>query len=236
MGSPHNSRTLEQGNRYRDDQGPPLRSNHRFHPGLVIQLIVHMRSMRQEKLQPGFPPSSLPDTSRQDVCVEGLEPHVPTASVGYWNEQSAHTAQEAGPQRSGRCLSDLPRTMEKLAADLALVTAERRRLQKRADKQRARRRERREHALQVATIAFCHEPTAGATIAAATLRKYPRYMENDLEACTREIEERFLETPVDELCQWLDWTGGVSHATLAEAQRVVEDTRLLSWVGAQNSA
>ena len=123
--------------------------------------------------------------------------------------------------------------MDELAADLAHVTAERRRLQRQVQKQRAKLRGQREHALHAATIAFCHEPTAGATIARATLRKYAHCMDEDVDACTREIEDRFLQTPVDVLGQWLDWQGHIPPGTLAEAKRLVEDARLLSWVGDQ---
>ena len=61
-------------------------------------------------------------------------------------------------------------------------------------------------------------------------------MDDGVDTCTREIEDRFLKTPVDVLAQWLDWSGDVPRGTLAEAQRLVEDARLLSWVGEQNSA
>ena len=100
--------------------------------------------------------------------------------------------------------------MEQLTAELARVTAERIRLHNHAYNKESRRRARREHALRVATIAFCHEPTAGATIAAATLRKYVNFLNEDIADCTQEIEGRFLATPVDKLAQWLDWTGDLT--------------------------
>ena len=125
--------------------------------------------------------------------------------------------------------------MDELAADLARVTAERTRLQRQAQKQRSRQHKQREHAFLAATIAFCHEPTAGPTIAEATLRKHAKCMNEDVATCTREIEDRFLRAPVDVLAQWLDWSGDIPRGTLAEAQRLVEDARLLTWVGEQNS-
>ena len=125
--------------------------------------------------------------------------------------------------------------MEEVAAALARNTAELKCRQKQAQKDRAKRRNKREQALLVATMAFSHEPTAGPAIAAATLRKYPNVMEENLETLTRIIETRFLETPVDTLAQWLDWDG-VPRQTARDAQRLVDDVRLLDWIGEQNSA
>lgn len=126
--------------------------------------------------------------------------------------------------------------MEDITAELARVTDERRRLQRQAQKERARQSKQRELALLAATIAFCHEPTAGHTIAEATLRKHARVIGGDVAACAREIETRFLETPVDLLAQWLDWSDDIPRAVRAEAQRLVEDAGLLNWIGEQNSA
>ena len=109
-------------------------------------------------------------------------------------------------------------------------------MQKQAQKERSRRHKQREHAFLTATIAFCHEPTAGPTIAKATLRKYGRVIEEDVASCMREVETRFLETPVDKLAQWLDWSEDIHRAVRTEAQRLVEDARLLRWVDQQNSA
>ena len=81
--------------------------------------------------------------------------------------------------------------MEDIAAELARNTAELNRRQRQAQKERARRRKQRERALLTATIAFCHEPTAGHTIAAATLRKYRQAIDEDVDALTREVESRF---------------------------------------------
>ena len=55
-------------------------------------------------------------------------------------------------------------------------------------------------------------------------------------SCTREIEDRFLRTPVDTLAEWLEWSEDITRGARAEAQRLVEDERLLRWVGDQNSA
>ena len=96
--------------------------------------------------------------------------------------------------------------MQEVSAELARVTAERTRLQRQARKERSRRDKQREHALLTATIAFCHEPTAGPTIAEATLRKYARVMNENVATCAHEIENRFLMTSVDTLAQWLDWS------------------------------
>ena len=138
-----------------------------------------------------------------------------------------------------KSLTSLPTSrlaMEELAAGLARVTAERRRLQRQAQKQRSRQQKQREHALQVATLAFCHEPLCGPSIAEATLRKYARVMDEDVAACIRAIEDRFLHTPVDTLAMWLDWSEDIPRGARAEARRLVEDARLLRWVGDQNSA
>ena len=125
--------------------------------------------------------------------------------------------------------------MEEVAAELARNTAELTRRQRQAQKERTRRRKQREHALLTATIAFCHEPTAGPTIAGAILRKYTRAMDEDVDALTREVETRFLETPVDTLAEWLDWSD-IRRTIQGEAQRLVEEARLLHWIGEQNSA
>ena len=125
--------------------------------------------------------------------------------------------------------------MQEVAAELARLSAELTRRQRQAQKERARLRKQREHALLTATVAYCHEPTAGPTIAAATLRKYARAIGEDVDALTREIETRFLETPVDTLAQWLDWSD-IPRTIQSEAQRLVEDARLLHWIGEQNRA
>ena len=125
--------------------------------------------------------------------------------------------------------------MQEIAAELARLKAERDRQRRQAQKERARRRKQREHALLIATIAFCHEPTAGQTIATATLRKYKQAMDEDVEALALLIESRFLETPVDTLAQWLDWSDDIPRTIQSEAQRLLEDARLLVWIGEQNN-
>ena len=132
-------------------------------------------------------------------------------------------------------LPDTRFVMEDVAAELARTTAELKSKQRQAQKERAKLRKQREHTLLTATVAYCHEPTAGPTIAAATLRKYARAIGEDVDALTREIETRFLETPVDTLAQWLDWSD-IPRTIQSEAQRLVEDARLLHWIGEQNSA
>ena len=59
-------------------------------------------------------------------------------------------------------------------------------------------------------------------------------MDVDVHEFTLELEKWFLETPVDTLAQWLDWTGDTLHAELMEAKRFVDEVRLLSWVQSQN--
>ena len=144
--------------------------------------------------------------------------------------------QTLGPSEAVTFLPDARFAMQEISAELARVTAERTRLQRQAQKERSRRHKQREHAFLTATIAFCHEPTAGPTIAEATLRKYARVMDEDVATCTHEIETRFLETPVDTLAQWLDWSEDIPRTVRTEAQRLVEDARLLRWIGEQNSA
>ena len=125
--------------------------------------------------------------------------------------------------------------MEEVAAEFARTRAELTRRQRQAQKERARRRKQREHALLTATIAFCHEPAAGPVIAAATLRKYTEAIDEEVDALTRDIETRFLETPVNTLAQWLEWSD-MPRPVQCQAQRLVEETRLLQWIGQQNSA
>ena len=125
--------------------------------------------------------------------------------------------------------------MEEVAAELARNKAELDRRQRQVQKERARRRKQREQALLTATIAFCHVPTAGPIIAAAILRKYNRAIDENVESWTCEMETRFLETPVDTLVQWLDWNG-IPRTMLSEAQRLVEEARLLHWIEEQNRA
>ena len=131
--------------------------------------------------------------------------------------------------------ADVRLAMEEVAAELARNSAELTRLQRQAQRERARLRKQREHALLTATIAFCHEPNAGPTIAAAVKRKYARAVDEDADALTREIESRFLQTSVETLAQWLDWSD-MSGTIQSEAQRFLEDARLLNWIGEQNSA
>ena len=59
-------------------------------------------------------------------------------------------------------------------------------------------------------------------------------MDVDVHEFTLELEKWFLETPVDTLAQWLDWTGDTVQAELMEAKRFVDEVRLLSWVQSQN--
>ena len=126
--------------------------------------------------------------------------------------------------------------MQEIANDLARVTVERRRLQRQAQKMRSKKNKQQEQAIIVATIAFCHEPNAVTKIAEATLRKHAKIMDYDVDSCTREIQDRFLRTPVDTLAQWLDWSEDIPRVARTEAQRLVEDARLLHWVEEQNSA
>ena len=100
--------------------------------------------------------------------------------------------------------------MEQVSAKLARLQAERRRLQKQAWHKEKTSRGRRERAWRVATIAFCHVPTAGEAIATAVLRIYGACMDVDIAECTLGIEKRFLETPVEKLAEWLDWTWGLT--------------------------
>ena len=123
-----------------------------------------------------------------------------------------------------------------IPAELARVSAERDRLQRQAQKERSRRKKQREHAILTATIASCHEPTTEPTIAEATLRRYARAMDEQVADLTHEIETRFLRTPAETLAQWLDWSEDIPRTVRAEAQRLVEDARLLRWIGEQNCA
>ena len=91
--------------------------------------------------------------------------------------------------------------MEQVSAKLARLQAERRRLQKQAWHKEKTSRGRRERAWRVATIAFCHVPTAGEAIVAAVLRKYGGCIGVDVAECALEIEARLLEAPVDKLAQ-----------------------------------
>ena len=99
--------------------------------------------------------------------------------------------------------------MEQLNAELARVTAEHRRLQKQVFSRESRLRARRERALRVGTIAFCHDPTAGSSLAIAILRKYGDCVALDVPHCVAELENRCLKAPVETLAQWLDWEGEV---------------------------
>ena len=95
--------------------------------------------------------------------------------------------------------------MEDVSAQLKHLQAERRRLEKQVRSKEKTGQLRRERAWRVATIAFCHVPTAGEEISKAVLRKYGDCIDMDVAQCTSEMEKRFLETPVDKLAQWLDW-------------------------------
>jgi len=126
--------------------------------------------------------------------------------------------------------------MEQLKLELARVTQERRRLQRQANSRMSRSVARREHALLVATVAFCHVPFAGETIAIAMQHSFSDILWDDVVSCAREIENRFLRTSDDELGQWLEWQGGLTPKTITEAQRLVEEARLHVWISDQNSA
>jgi hypothetical protein len=126
--------------------------------------------------------------------------------------------------------------MEQLKLELARVTQERRRLQRQASSRMCRSVARREHAVLVATVAFCHVPSAGETIAVAMQHRFKHILWEDVVSCTREIEDRFLQTSVDELGQWLEWQGALTRKTITEAKRLVEDTRLHVWISNQNCA
>ena len=125
--------------------------------------------------------------------------------------------------------------MEEVADELARNKAELHRRRKQARKERARKRKQRENALLTATIAFSHDPTAGPTIANAIQRKYKDVRIDTVDALQREIENRFLETPIDTLAQWLDWSA-IPRKIRNEAQRVAVDARVLHWIDSQSSA
>ena len=61
-------------------------------------------------------------------------------------------------------------------------------------------------------------------------------MEENVATCTHEIENRFLMTSVDTLAQWLDWSEDIPQTVRTEAQRFVQDARLLRWIEKQNKA
>ena len=143
--------------------------------------------------------------------------------------------QTLGSSESVTFLPDARLAMQEISAELARVTVEHKRLQRQAQKERSRRHKQQEHAFLTATVAFCHEPTAGPTIAEATLRKYPKVMDEDVANFIHKITTRFLETPVDTLAQWLDWSEDLPRAVRTEAQRLVDDARLLRWIGEQHS-
>ena len=126
--------------------------------------------------------------------------------------------------------------MEQLKLELARVTQERRRLQRQASSRMCRSVARREHAVLVATVAFCHVPSAGETIAIAMQHRFADILWEDVVSCTREIENRFLRTSEDELGQWLEWQGGLTPKTITEAKRLVEEARLHVWISEQNCA
>ena len=110
--------------------------------------------------------------------------------------------------------------MEQVNAELARVTAEHRRLQKQAFSRESRLRARRERALRVGTIAFCHDPTAGSSLATAILRKYGDCVALDAPRCVAELENRFLKAPMETLAQWLDWEGEVPEQERLEGEAI----------------
>ena len=126
--------------------------------------------------------------------------------------------------------------MDHVSADLARVKAERRRLTKLAWHLDNAKRVRRARAWRVGTIAFCHVPMAGESIATAIVCKYGDAITTDETECALELERRFLNTPVDMLAQWLDWIAEDPQTEVVEAKRLVEEVRLLAWVQSQNAA
>ena len=126
--------------------------------------------------------------------------------------------------------------MEQLNLELARVTQERIRLQRQANSRMCRSVARREHAVLVATVAFCHVTSAVETIAVAMQHRFNDVLWEDVVSCAREIEERFLQASVDELGQWLEWQGALDRKTVTQAKRLVEEVRLHVWISMQNSA
>ena len=175
-----------------------------------------------------FLPQGLP------LCWASLmDTRRPPALAGL--RQGQREREPLGSSRAVTVHPDASFAMQEVAAELARNKAELDRVQRQAQKERARRRQQREHAFLTATIAFAHEPTAGPTIAAATVRKYAKAVCEDVTTVTHEIETRFLQTPVDTLAQWLDWSD-IPRTIQKEAERLVQDARLLHWIGEQNSA
>ena len=113
--------------------------------------------------------------------------------------------------------------MEPFKAELARVNAERRRLQKQAYDRDTRLRARRDRALRVGLIAFCHDPAAGSSIATAIMRKYRDWVALNVTDCAAELESRFRDRPVETLAQWLDWEGVAPLQEMLEAKRLVEE-------------
>ena len=64
-------------------------------------------------------------------------------------------------------------------------------------------------------------------IAEATLWKTARVLNLDVANCMHEMETRFLQTPVDTLAKWLDWSEDIRKSVRTEAKRLIEDVRLL---------
>ena len=90
--------------------------------------------------------------------------------------------------------------MQEIAAESIRATAEPTRRQRQTQEERAKLRKQRERALLTATTAFCHESTAGPSIAAATYANIQEPLAR-MWTLPHVLQAHFVETPVNTLAK-----------------------------------
>ena len=85
-------------------------------------------------------------------------------------------------------------------------------------------------------MAYCHEPEGFQRFAEFLHRTLPEVFAADPDLVSPHIVNYFLKTDSDILASWLDWESGpCTKRDVADAQRLVQDVRLLTWVEVQNA-
>ena len=118
--------------------------------------------------------------------------------------------------------------------ELEVLSSNRLRLSKRLYQNLARAKAARARLLRQATIVCCHTQSAVADLASLLQKRFTKYFKNSVEELAREIETQFLETQIEDLAQWLDWTGDGPQKEFREAKKLWVELELLRWVDNQN--
>ena len=108
---------------------------------------------------------------------------------------------------------------------LRRVTGGARALSRRARRQMQQVQRRRDQALRVAAMAYCHEPEQVGRLVTAVFAREPELSEPDPSTVRTQITDVFLGTDTEALSMWLDWeVHSCTRLDVTQAQRLAQRT------------